>query len=184
MPCPIVRFWWPEIPLWLTTIVFSIAILGANASAVKLFGKVESRPDPRLRRRLVGPVGERHSSASGRRREAPPSPACSDVIENIFAILPGNQITCELCHPPVAQLMICGGRVLPVRSAGAVGANPPQESLRPTYRRGKATLESSPGNRAHRRCKWRAAISRAKRKLSGPIQSGEEPESSWRQDAT
>lgn len=36
-----VRFWWPEIPLWLTTIVFSIAILGVNASAVKLFGKVE-----------------------------------------------------------------------------------------------------------------------------------------------
>src|SRR6476620_8950620 len=72
-----------------------------------------------------------------------------------FCIWPGQRILCEPCHPPVARLMICGGRVLPVRSAGAVGANPPQESLRPTYRRGKATLESSPGNRAHRRCKWR-----------------------------
>jgi amino acid transporter, AAT family len=36
-----VRFWWPEIPLWLTTIVFSVAILGVNAAAVKLFGQVE-----------------------------------------------------------------------------------------------------------------------------------------------
>ena len=35
-----VRFWWPEHPR-LTTIVFSIAILGINASAVKMFGKVE-----------------------------------------------------------------------------------------------------------------------------------------------
>ncbi|PTT70411.1 amino acid permease [Arthrobacter sp. HMWF013] len=36
-----VRFWWPEIPLWLTTVVFSVAILGVNAAAVKLFGQVE-----------------------------------------------------------------------------------------------------------------------------------------------
>lgn len=36
-----VRFWWPEIPLWLTTIVFSAAILAVNAGAVKNFGKVE-----------------------------------------------------------------------------------------------------------------------------------------------
>lgn len=36
-----VRFWWPEIPLWLTTIVFSVAILGVNAAAVRMFGKVE-----------------------------------------------------------------------------------------------------------------------------------------------
>lgn len=36
-----VRFWWPDIPLWLTTVFFSIAILGTNAAAVGLFGKVE-----------------------------------------------------------------------------------------------------------------------------------------------
>lgn len=36
-----VRFWWPEIPLWLTTIVFSAAIVAVNAGAVKTFGKVE-----------------------------------------------------------------------------------------------------------------------------------------------
>jgi AAT family amino acid transporter len=36
-----VRFWWPEIPLWLTTIMFSVALLAVNASAVKNFGKVE-----------------------------------------------------------------------------------------------------------------------------------------------
>ena len=76
-----------------------------------------------------------------------------DSFDERFGIRPGNRIMCEPCHRPVAQLMICGGRVLPVGTAGAVGANPPQESLRPTYRRGKATLESSPGNRAHRRCK-------------------------------
>src|SRR4029453_366322 len=39
--------------------------------------------------------------------------------------------------------LICGGRVLQASDAGAVGANPPQESLRPTHRRGEATLESS-----------------------------------------
>lgn len=36
-----VRFWWPEIPLWLTATVFSAAILAVNAGAVKTFGKVE-----------------------------------------------------------------------------------------------------------------------------------------------
>lgn len=43
--------------------------------------------------------------------------------------------------------MTRGGRVLPAKSVGAEGANPPRESLRPLYRRSKATLESSPGNR-------------------------------------
>src|SRR4051812_37289412 len=37
----------------------------------------------------------------------------------------------------------CGGRGPPVQPKSAVGANPPQETLRPMYRRGKATLESS-----------------------------------------
>lgn len=36
-----VQFWWPQIPLWLTTVVFSVALLAVNASAVGLFGKVE-----------------------------------------------------------------------------------------------------------------------------------------------
>jgi AAT family amino acid transporter len=36
-----VRFWWPDIPLWLSTVVFSVAILAVNAAAVNLFGKIE-----------------------------------------------------------------------------------------------------------------------------------------------
>lgn len=40
--------------------------------------------------------------------------------------------------------MTRGGRVLPAKSVGAEGANPPRESLRPLYRRSEATLESSP----------------------------------------
>ncbi len=36
-----IRFWWPEIPLWLSTVAFSAAVLAVNAGAVKNFGKVE-----------------------------------------------------------------------------------------------------------------------------------------------
>ncbi|CCH31930.1 amino acid permease [Actinosynnema sp. NPDC047251] len=36
-----VRFWWPQLPLWLLTAVFSAVLLGANALAVRFFGTVE-----------------------------------------------------------------------------------------------------------------------------------------------
>jgi hypothetical protein len=54
------------------------------------------------------------------------------------------RVSCEPNHPHFYSLSSRGGRVLPViHRAGAVGANPPQESLRPKYRCGEATLESS-----------------------------------------
>lgn len=36
-----VRFWWPDLPLWLLVVVFSAIVLGANALAVRFFGTVE-----------------------------------------------------------------------------------------------------------------------------------------------
>lgn len=36
-----VRFWWPELPLWLLVVAFSAIVLGANALAVRFFGTVE-----------------------------------------------------------------------------------------------------------------------------------------------
>nr|WP_042178370.1 amino acid permease [Kibdelosporangium sp. MJ126-NF4]CEL13142.1 D-serine/D-alanine/glycine transporter [Kibdelosporangium sp. MJ126-NF4]CTQ98830.1 D-serine/D-alanine/glycine transporter [Kibdelosporangium sp. MJ126-NF4] len=36
-----VRFWWPQIPLWLLVVVFSVVVLGSNALAVRFFGTVE-----------------------------------------------------------------------------------------------------------------------------------------------
>ncbi|GAA4316551.1 amino acid permease [Klenkia terrae] len=36
-----VKFWWPDIPLWLPVIVFSVLVLAVNAAAVHLFGSFE-----------------------------------------------------------------------------------------------------------------------------------------------
>lgn len=36
-----VRFWWPQLPLWLLVVIFSAVVLGANALAVRFFGTVE-----------------------------------------------------------------------------------------------------------------------------------------------
>lgn len=36
-----VRFWWPEIPLWVPVVVFSALVLTVNAAAVHLFGTFE-----------------------------------------------------------------------------------------------------------------------------------------------
>lgn len=36
-----IEFWWPAVPLWLTTVVFAAAIVAINAAAVGLFGRVE-----------------------------------------------------------------------------------------------------------------------------------------------
>lgn len=36
-----VKFWWPSIPLWLTTVVFAAALILVNASTVGVFGKSE-----------------------------------------------------------------------------------------------------------------------------------------------
>lgn len=35
------QFWWPQLPLWLPVVVFSVVVLAANAAAVRLFGTVE-----------------------------------------------------------------------------------------------------------------------------------------------
>jgi amino acid transporter, AAT family len=35
------RYWWPQLPLWLPVVVFSLLVLGVNAAAVKLFGEFE-----------------------------------------------------------------------------------------------------------------------------------------------
>jgi L-asparagine transporter-like permease len=36
-----VKFWWPELPLWLPVVVFSALVLAVNAAAVHLFGSFE-----------------------------------------------------------------------------------------------------------------------------------------------
>lgn len=36
-----IRFWWPDIPIWLTTVVLAAAIIAVNATSVSLFGRVE-----------------------------------------------------------------------------------------------------------------------------------------------
>ncbi|WP_020667044.1 amino acid permease [Amycolatopsis nigrescens] len=36
-----VQFWWPDLPLWLPVVVFSLVVLGANAAVVRLFGTME-----------------------------------------------------------------------------------------------------------------------------------------------
>ncbi|MFE9747885.1 amino acid permease [Saccharothrix saharensis] len=36
-----VRYWWPQVPLWASVCLFSLAILGVNFAAVRLFGEVE-----------------------------------------------------------------------------------------------------------------------------------------------
>ena len=36
-----VRFWWPEMPLWLPVAVFGLAVIAINAATVRLFGDVE-----------------------------------------------------------------------------------------------------------------------------------------------
>ncbi|GAA0620245.1 amino acid permease [Kutzneria viridogrisea] len=36
-----VRFWWPQLPLWLPVVVFSVVMLGINALAVRFFGEFE-----------------------------------------------------------------------------------------------------------------------------------------------
>jgi len=36
-----IHFWWPQIPLWLTTVVFAAVIVAINAAAVGLFGRIE-----------------------------------------------------------------------------------------------------------------------------------------------
>ncbi|MFE7131693.1 amino acid permease [Streptomyces sp. NPDC057638] len=36
------RFWWPEVPLWLAVLVFAAAVTGVNAVGVKNFGSTES----------------------------------------------------------------------------------------------------------------------------------------------
>ncbi|WP_063890710.1 amino acid permease [Sciscionella sediminilitoris] len=35
------RFWWPQLPLWLPTVVFAVAIIAVNARAVGIFGSLE-----------------------------------------------------------------------------------------------------------------------------------------------
>lgn len=35
------RYWWPDLPLWLPVVVFSLVILGVNAIAVSVFGTLE-----------------------------------------------------------------------------------------------------------------------------------------------
>ncbi|MGI8522756.1 MAG: amino acid permease [Nocardioides sp.] len=36
-----VKYWWPEIPLWLPVLAFSVLVLGVNTMAVKMFGEFE-----------------------------------------------------------------------------------------------------------------------------------------------
>lgn len=36
-----IQYWWPAIPLWLSTIIFSAGLLAVNATAVKFFGGIE-----------------------------------------------------------------------------------------------------------------------------------------------
>ncbi len=36
-----IQFWWPAVPLWLSTIILSALIIAINASAVGVFGRVE-----------------------------------------------------------------------------------------------------------------------------------------------
>lgn len=36
-----VRFWWPELPLWVPVVAFSALVLAVNAAAVSLFGEFE-----------------------------------------------------------------------------------------------------------------------------------------------
>jgi len=36
-----VRFWWPEVPLWLPVAVFGLVVIAINAATVRLFGDVE-----------------------------------------------------------------------------------------------------------------------------------------------
>ncbi len=36
-----VRFWWPEVPLWIPVVAFSVLILAVNAMAVSIFGSLE-----------------------------------------------------------------------------------------------------------------------------------------------
>ena len=36
-----VQFWYPQLPLWVPVVIFSVVMLGINAAAVKLFGEFE-----------------------------------------------------------------------------------------------------------------------------------------------
>jgi L-asparagine transporter-like permease len=36
-----VRYWWPDLPLWLPVLVFSVLVLAVNSMAVKMFGETE-----------------------------------------------------------------------------------------------------------------------------------------------
>ncbi len=36
-----IQFWWPQVPLWLPVVVFSLLVLVSNAMAVRFFGTVE-----------------------------------------------------------------------------------------------------------------------------------------------
>ena len=36
-----VRYWWPDVPTWLTALVFFVAITGVNLSSVKYYGETE-----------------------------------------------------------------------------------------------------------------------------------------------
>ena len=36
-----VKYWWPQIPLWIPVVVFSLVILGVNAMTVSYFGSLE-----------------------------------------------------------------------------------------------------------------------------------------------
>lgn len=86
------------------------------------------------------------------------------------------RVFCEPSHPQFNTPFEPWRESPPSNFGGAVGANPPQESLRPMYRHGEATLESSgPKSRTHRRCKRHPCEMREARNLSGPRQSGEEP---------
>ncbi|WP_279583226.1 amino acid permease [Fodinicola feengrottensis] len=36
-----IQFWWPQVPLWIPVVAFSVVILGVNASMVSIFGTLE-----------------------------------------------------------------------------------------------------------------------------------------------
>ena len=89
-----------------------------------------------------------HAQMSNRILSKRPDPPPDRTLQEPGAasIWPARKspVICESNHPHLYSLSSRGGRVLPViHRAGAVGANPPQESLRPMYRCGEATLESS-----------------------------------------
>src|SRR6185437_1255672 len=109
--------------------------------------------------RACSPAGKSSCRAAG--AGAPPSCCAVAGPPAVTTLLPASGwTTIQGVRNNCIQPSTCGGRVLlSTRSAGAVGAIPPQESLRPLYRRGEATLESSrnePGP-AHRRCKQEQA---------------------------